>query len=392
MRWETEAVHAGHDIDPTTGAVTPTLVMSTTFARNEDYQPIGSAIYTRTENPNRASLETALAALEGASAACAFASGQAATAAVLHGLNPGDHVLLPDDLYFGTRVLLDEHYQRWGVSASYVDMTNLVVVERAIQHNTRLVWIETPSNPCLKLTDIAAVTNLAHQVGALVVADNTWASPVFTRPHRFGVDLVMHSTTKFIGGHSDVLGGALTLAPEASELARTWWDRITRYRNMGGAVPSPFDCWMLLRSIPTLSVRAKAQAASAHQIATWLQDQPAVRVVHYPGLESHPQHDLARQHMTGGFGAMLSIEVNGTADDALRVAKRTKLFTRATSLGGYESLIEHRFTVEGEATVSPPSLLRLSIGLEHVDDLIDDLDQALDLALGTRRGSDASPT
>jgi cystathionine gamma-synthase len=377
MEWETRAVHVGHEIDPASGAVTPSLVMSTTFARDENYEPLSENIYTRSENPNRTSLEAALSSLEGARAACAFSSGQAATAAVLHALNPGDHVVLPDDLYFGTKVLLEEHYARWNVDASYVDMTNLDRVREAIRPTTRLVWVETPSNPCLKLADIRAIAEIAHANGAIVVADNTWASPVFTRPHDHGADIVMHSTTKYIGGHSDVLGGALTVRDLLADSNDIWWNRITRYRYLGGAVPSPFDCWLLLRSIPTLAVRTRAQAQSALRIAQWLEKQPSVAVVHYPGLSSHPQHAIACTQMISGFGGMLSIELKGTAVDALRVIKRVKLFTRATSLGGVESLIEHRFSVEGVNSVSPPTLLRISIGLEHVDDLIADLSHAL---------------
>jgi cystathionine gamma-synthase len=377
MEWETRAVHVGHETDPTTGAVTPNLVMSTTFARDENYETISENIYTRSENPNRTSLEAALASLEGARAACAFSSGQAATAAVLHSLNPGDHVVLPDDLYFGTKVLLEEHYARWNVEASYVDMTNPEGVRAALKPTTRLVWVETPSNPCLKLADIRAIADIAHPHGAIVVADNTWASPVFTRPHDHGADIVMHSTTKYIGGHSDVLGGALTVRDLLDDPKDIWWNRINRYRYLGGAVPSPFDCWLLLRSIPTLAVRARAQAQSAQRVAEWLEKHPSVAVVHYPGLASHPQHAIARAQMISGFGGMLSIELKGTSEDALRVIKRVKLFTRATSLGGVESLIEHRFSVEGTNSVSPPTLLRISIGLEHVEDLIADLDHAL---------------
>jgi cystathionine gamma-synthase len=377
MEWETAAVHVGHEIDPTTGAVTPNLVMSTTFARDENYQTISDNVYTRSENPNRGSLEAALASLEGARAACAFSSGQAATAAVLHSLNPGDHVIFPEDLYFGTRVLLEEHYARWNVESSYVDMTNVDRVREAFRPSTRLVWVETPSNPRLQLADIQAISQVAHEHGAIVVADNTWASPVFTTPHDYGADIVMHSTTKYIGGHSDVLGGALTVRNLLDDSNDVWWNRIVRYRYLGGAVPSPFDCWLLLRSIPTLAVRARAQAASALRVAEWLAQHPLVAVVHYPGLASHPQHELACAQMKSGFGGMLSIELHGTAADALRVVTRVKLFTRATSLGGVESLIEHRFTVEGTASVTPPTLLRISIGLEHVDDLIADLDQAL---------------
>jgi cystathionine gamma-synthase len=371
-RLETRAVHVGHEIDSGTGAVAPPIILSTTFARDENYVPINRHVYSRSTNPNRDALESALASLEGGTSACAFSSGQAATAAVLHALRPGDHVILPLDLYFGTKALLDQHYARWDVQVTSVDMTDPSNVQAALQPNTRLVWIETPSNPRLDLADIAVISEIAHSVAAKVVADNTWASPMFTRPLELGADIVMHSTTKYLGGHSDVLGGAL-ICKEIDE----FWDRLVDYRYLGGAVPSPFDCWLLLRSIPTLAIRARAQSISALTISNWLSSHKNVARVNYPGLTTHAQHSVALKQMHGGFGGMLSVEVKGGAQDALDVAKRVQLFTRATSLGGYESLIEHRFTVEGQGSVAPPSLLRLSVGLEHVDDLIEDLQRAL---------------
>ena len=375
MRFETLAVHAGHDPDPVTGAVAPSPVLSTTFARDDRYDLIGVGAYARDHNPTRDALEHRLAALEAADACVAFASGQAATAAVLHALTPGDHVLLPADLYHGTRALLLGHYERWGLVARHVDMTDLDAVERALRLPARLVWIETPSNPRLQVVDIAAVARLARAAGALVVVDNTWATPLLQRPLDLGADLVLHSTTKYLGGHSDVLGGAVLARAGAPLLAR-----LRDLQRLGGAVPSPFECWLLLRSLPTLAVRVRAQSAAAQQIAERLAAHPRVARVHYPGLPGHPGHAVARAQMHGGYGGMLSFELRGGGAEAHAVACRARLFARATSLGGYESLIEHRLVVEGPASATPPGLLRLSIGLEHPDDLLADLEAALDPA------------
>ena len=376
MRFETLAVHVGHEPDPSTGAVTPPIHLSTTFVRDEHYQPAGDParpwIYGRTHNPNRDALERLLAALEGGDACVAFASGQAATQSVLHALAPGDHVLLPADLYHGTRALLLDHYERWGLVARHVDTSDPEAVERALRIPARLVWIETPSNPRLRITDIAAVARIAHDAGAHVVVDNTWATPVLQRPLDLGADLVVHSTTKYLSGHGDVTGGAVIGRAGAPLL-----ERIRGAQNLLGAVPSPFECWLLLRSIPSLAARVRAQSAAAARIAAFLVGHPRVRVVHYPGLSGHPGHAVAREQMHGGSGGMLSFEVRGDGSDAIAVACRTRLFRRATSLGGYESLIEHRASVEGPESGTPPALLRLSAGLEHVDDLLDDLENAL---------------
>ena len=371
MQIETLAIHSGHDRTGDRGAVMPPIHLSTTFERSADGGYPGGFVYSRSDNPNRQALETCLAALEGGAAALAFASGMAATTAVFQALAAGDHVIAPDDAYFGAGKVAHEVFGRWGMQYAIVDMTDLDQVRAAIRPNTRLIWVETPSNPLLKVTDIAAVSALAHEAGALCVVDNTWPSPVCQQPLAHGADLVMHSTTKYLGGHSDLTGGALIL-PEAGEI----YERLRTIQQWGGAIPSPFDCWLLRRSISTLPYRVKGHCDHAELVARFLADHPAVEAVHYPGLASHPGHAVARRQMRR-FGGMLSIQVKGGATEALAVAGRVKLFTQATSLGGVESLIEHRASVEGPTSRTPQNLLRLSIGLEHPDDLIADLAQAL---------------
>lgn len=372
MKLETIAVHAGRAVEPGTGAVTPSITLSTTFERAEDGSFPHNFIYTRSANPNRQALETALAALEGGKTALAFASGQAAVNAVLQSLGAGAHILLPNDLYHGVRSLVKTVLAPWGLEADFVDMSDLDNVAGALRPNTRLVWVETPSNPQLKIADIAGAARLAHEAGALCVVDNTWATPIWQRPLELGADAVMHSTTKYFSGHSDVLGGCVALREEGG----TWVERLRAVQNLGGGVPSPFDCWLLLRSLPTLPYRVRAQTESAGKIAAFLNGHPRVEIVHYPGLAAHPGHVTAAGQMSG-FGGMLSFQVKGGQAEAMAVAARVKLFTRATSLGGIESLIEHRASVEGPDTPTPPNLLRVSVGLEHADDLIEDLAQAL---------------
>jgi cystathionine gamma-synthase len=368
---ETLAVHAGHHVDPATGAVTPPLSLSTTFERAADGSFPHGYLYTRNTNPNRAALEECLAALEGGAAAAAFASGSAATASILQSLAPGDHVIAPRDLYTGTTRLLRDVLGPWGLQTTFVDMTDLAEVRRALRSQTRLLWVETPSNPLLRISDIAALAELAHQAGARCACDNTWASPVLQRPLELGADLVMHATTKYLGGHSDVLGGAVVTRAEDEA-----WQRLKSVQVLGGAVPSPFDCWLVMRGIRTLPLRVRAQAESALRVATFLQGHAQVIAVHYPGLPTHPGHALAARQMRA-FGGMLSFQVRGGSAGAVGVAARLALFTRATSLGGTESLIEHRASIEGAGTLTPDDLLRVSIGLEHPDDLIADLAQAL---------------
>jgi cystathionine gamma-synthase len=371
MHIETLAVHAGRSVDPATGAVMTPIHLSTTFERRPDGSYTDGYVYTRSENPNRRALEEALCRLEGGTAAAAFASGQAATMAVFQALRRGDHVVVPEDTYFGTRKLVFDLFAAWGLEATAVDMTDLGRVAAALRPNTRVVWVESPSNPLLKITDIAAVAELAHAAGAFCVVDNTWPSPIVQRPLAHGADLAMHATTKYLGGHSDLLGGALVARADDEFFAR-----IRMVQTTGGAVPGPFDCWLLLRSLSTLPYRMRAHCEHAQQVAQFLANHPRVAAVHYPGLATHPGHAIAARQMQG-FGGMLSIQVQGGAAEAMSVAARVKLFTRATSLGGVESLIEHRASVEGPDSPTPANLLRISVGLEHPDDLIEDLAQAL---------------
>jgi cystathionine gamma-synthase len=371
MRMETLLVHAGHGPDPATGAVSPPIHLSTNFAREADGTLPHGFLYSRSENPTRTALETGLAGLEGGAVALAFASGMAATTAVFQSLAPGDHVIAPADAYYGTGKVLREVFQQWGLSSTFVDLTDEAAIAHAVSPRTRLVWMETPSNPTLAVTDIAAVSRLAHAAGALAVCDNTWATPLLQHPLELGADVVMHATTKYLAGHGDVTGGGLILQADG-ELAA----RLRLIQTVGGAVPSPFDCWMVHRGMRTLACRMQRHCDNAERVAAFLQRHRAVEVVHYPGLENDPGHAVAARQMAR-YGGMVSVRIRGGAPAALTAVSRVRLFTRATSLGGPESLIEHRASVEGPASRSPPGLLRLSIGLEHPDDLIEDLDQAL---------------
>ena len=378
MKQETIAVHGGRRPDATTGAVTTPISLSTTFERAEDGSFPGGFEYVRDANPNRTSLEACLTSLEGGFDTVAFASGMAATAAVveaLHGV--GRSVVVPDDMYFGNRALLARP-EFAGLSVSEVDMADLDAVRRACAQRPALVWIETPSNPLVKVVDIEAVATIARDAGAVCAVDNTWATPILTQPFAYGADLVMHSLTKYIGGHSDLMAGAI-VARRDGELIGS----IRTAQRIKGAVPSPFDCWLALRGVQTLPIRMRAHSAGAMRVAAFLSAHPAVAAVHYPGLPTHPGHAIAKRQMAE-FGGMLSCEVGTTAHDAKRFVNALSLFTRATSLGGTHSLIEHRASVEGPATRAPQTLLRLSIGLEHPDDLIDDLRAALDV-LGAAR-------
>jgi cystathionine gamma-synthase len=370
MNIETQAVHAGQQIDPSTGALTPPIQLSTTFERAEDGSYPGGYVYARSQNPNREALEASLAVLEGGTTAAAFASGSVATMTLLQALRPGDHLIAPLDLYYGIRVQLTEIFAPWGLETSFVEMTDTTAVQQAIRPHTRLILAETPSNPLIRISDIGALAQLAHQAGALLAVDNTMATPVLQRPLGLGADLVIQSTTKFLSGHADVTGGAVI----ASELS-DYFKRIQRIQTVGGATPSPFDCWLTLRGIQSLPYRVQAQSDHALQIARYLANHPAIERVLYPGLPSHPGHEIARQQMTG-YGGVMSVQVKGTRAEAMGVAARVKLFTRATSFGGTHSTLEHRASVEENST-TPENLLRISIGLEHVDDLIADLAQAL---------------
>jgi cystathionine gamma-synthase len=372
MKLETLAVHAGREPDPATGAVREPIHLATTFERGADGSYPHGYIYSRSGNPNRSALEQAVAALEGGHEAIAFASGSAATLAVFSLAASGGRVVCSSDCYHGTARQLREILPRWGGSVEFVDTTDLDATRQALEPGATLLWVETPSNPLLRVSDLDALAALAQARGALLGCDNTFASPVLQQPLALGADLVMHSTTKYLGGHSDVLGG-IVVAREAGSLL----ERLRDFQGTGGGVPSPFDCWLLLRSLPTLPLRVRQQAANALAVARFLTTDRRVERVHYPGLESHPGHALAGRQMRGGYGAVVSFQVPGEAPQALAVAARTRLFTRATSLGGVESLIEHRASVEGPLSRTPPNLLRMSIGLEHEADLIADLDQAL---------------
>jgi cystathionine gamma-synthase len=372
MRFETRVIHAGHRIDPATGSVSPPLYLSTTFARDPESVPVGGHTYIRDSNPNREQLEEALFPLEGGEAALVFASGMAAGMALLQALPPGSHVLFPDDVYYGFRAAAAEILPNWGIRSDFVAMGDLAALEAAILPETRLLWLETPSNPLLNVVDLEGAIALARGAGAVMtVVDNTIATPVLQRPIELGADVVLHSTTKYFGGHSDVQGGALVFARRDP-----LWERIGHQRHILGAVASPFNDWLVLRGVRTLACRMAAQSAGALAVARALETLPAVSAVHYPGLPSHPGHEIARRQMSG-FGAMLSFRVADGREAALRAVGRARLFTRATSLGGVESLIEHRATSEGPGSRTPQELIRVSIGLEHPEDLVADLAQAL---------------
>lgn len=374
MRFETKAIHVGQDPDPAYGAVSVPIYQTSTYAQEEVGRHKGYD-YARTGNPTRTALETVVAALEGGHGALAFASGMAAEATLFHLLRPGDHVLIGDDVYGGTHRLLARVLQQSaGLRYEAVDLTDLEAVEKAIRDETRVVWVETPTNPLLKVVDIAAVARLAHEAGAWCVVDNTFASPYLQQPIALGADLVVHSSTKYLGGHSDVVGGVVvTTDPEVH-------DRLKFLQNAVGAVPGPLDCFLVLRGIKTLALRMEAHCRGARRVAEFLSSHPRVRRVHYPGLPSHPGHEVAARQMRG-FGGMVSFET-ATEEEALEVCRRTKLFFLAESLGGVESLIEHpaRMThasVAGSPLEVPPTLVRLSVGVEHPEDLVEDLAQAL---------------
>jgi cystathionine gamma-synthase len=375
MDWrelETLCVRAGLAVDQTTRAVAPPLHLSTTFERAPEGEFPGGFSYIRSGNPNRRDLEALLARLEGGFAGRCFASGTAACAALFQALRPGDRVLAPHEAYYGTPVMLQELFAPWGLEVVFVDMTDLAAVADALAVPTRLLWLETPSNPLITVCDIAALCELAHAAGAEVAVDNTWATPLLQQPLLLGADFVVHSTTKYLGGHSDAMGGAV-VAREDGEL----WQRVDLVQRKAGAVPSPWDCWLILRGVRTLPLRMRAHCANARAVAELLAGHPGVLRVCYPGLPNDVRgHAIAARQMRD-FGGMVSLIVPGGRERAFGVAARLRLFTRATSLGGAESLVEHRASIEGADTRAPEGLLRLSVGLENAKDLIEDLDQAL---------------
>jgi len=368
---ETRAIRDTFKKDANAGAVSAPITLSTNFEREADGSYKHGFVYSRIDNPNRQLLEQSLATLESGAAAVAFSSGMAATSAAFQLLELGDHVILPVDAYYSTQELMTGLFEKWGVKMTTVDMSDPANVRNAVTESTKLIWVETPSNPGLKVSDIGVISSIAHDIGAICVIDNTWATPVIQNPLKFGADIVMHSSTKYLGGHGDVSGGALILKDNSFE------EKLKKIQQLSGAVPSPFDCWLITRGIKTLFARYKVQQNSAHELANFLSNHPQIDKVHYPGLMSHPQYEIAQKQMVGGFGAMLSVEVKGDAKKAMMLADSLKLFTTATSLGGVESLIEHRKSVEGENSPTPDNLLRVSVGLENVKDLIDDWEEAL---------------
>ena len=369
----TRAIHVGQDPDPRTGAVTVPIYQTSTFVQDGVGQHRGWE-YARTGNPTRDALQECLASLEGAEACVAFASGLAAEDAIFRLLSPGDHVVMADDVYGGTWRQVAQVHQPWGLQVTPVDLSDLDATRAAVTDDTRLIWAESPTNPLLKVVDIAALAQLAHDVGARLVVDNTFATPALQQPLALGADLVVHSTTKYLGGHSDVVGGAVCTDTATAE-------RLAFLQNAVGAVPGPFDSWLTLRGIKTLGIRMDRHCRNAMTIARMLAGHPAVAEVRYPGLPDHPQHELAARQMPG-FGGMVSFRVAGGASRAMEVAARTRLFFLAESLGGVESLIEHpgvmtHASVAGTALEVPDDLLRISVGIEDVDDLLVDLDAAL---------------
>jgi cystathionine gamma-lyase len=374
--FSTRAIHAGQDADPTTGATVVPIYATSTYTQAAPGQHKGYE-YSRTGNPTRTALETCLAALEGGERGLAFASGLAATNAVLAQLKPGDEVAAAADLYGGTFRILERVFKPWGLVSRYTDDPSPDGFRKIITPKTKMVWIETPTNPLLQIVDIAAIGELAHKAGAVYAVDNTFASPYLQQPLKLGADLVVHSTTKYLGGHSDVVGGAVIGSKELLT-------PIAFYQNAAGGVPGPFDSWLVLRGIKTLAVRMDRHSANAKQLAEWLAKHPALNRVYFPGLPSHPGHDLAKKQMRD-FGGMISISIKGGKEAALKFMTRTKLFSLAESLGGVESLVCHPATMTHASIPAEirlargidDGLVRLSVGIEDVNDLQADLDAAL---------------
>ena len=377
MHIETMAVHAGREVDLATGAVAPPLHLSTTFERDADGGFKRGFEYSRDDNPNRRALETCLAALEGGAAAIAFPSGMAAIASVIEALTAdrSGRIVLPTDMYFGVRSLLADTGFGRRLDFVAVDMADVSAVAAACSAcEPAIVWIETPSNPLVSIADIARIAEIGRRRGAAIVVDNTWATPIVQRPLALGADIVVHSLTKYIGGHSDVMAGAAIARDDGAHVRE-----LRAIQRNKGILAAPFDCWLALRGAASLSARMAVHCANAQAVAEFLERHPKVTTVHYPGLRSHPGHQIASRQMDH-FGGMLSFEVLGGRTQAMAVAARLGVITRATSLGGNHSLIEHRASVEGPDTMALESLLRLSIGLEHIDDLLADLGAALAIA------------
>lgn len=370
MKAETLLAHAGYDSDESTGSVIPPIHLSTTFQRDTAGEYAHGFVYSRAANPTRRQFEALMTQLEGGAGALAFSSGMAACSGIFSCLEPGSRVLIPEDLYYGVRKVLTDVFSRWDVEFATVDMTDLAAVEMELGARCDLVWIETPSNPMLDIVDISAVADLARRTGSTVVVDGTWTTPLLQRPLEMGAHAVVHSVTKYLSGHSDVLGGVVVTASDFP-----WGDRLESVHASYGAVLDPFSCWLAMRGLRTLAVRLASQCHNAFALATHLAAHQNVVAVYYPGLAFHPGHDVATRQMSA-FGGMLSFEVDGDEHRARDVVNRCRVFKRATSLGGTESLIEHRASIEENST-APGALIRVSAGIEHTDDLLHDLLHAL---------------
>jgi cystathionine beta-lyase/cystathionine gamma-synthase len=376
MKFETRAIHDGQPPDSASGAITTPIYQTSTYVQDGVGNHKGYE-YSRTDNPTRTALQECIASLEGAKHGLSFSSGMSAVSTVMNTLKSGDHVIASDDLYGGTYRLFEKVYRDYGLFFDYVNSSDLKLIENAIRPTTKLVWIETPTNPLLKITDISGVASLCRKQGIVSCVDNTFATPYFQRPIELGIDIVLHSVTKYLGGHADTVGGAIVTSNDKL------FERLKFCQNAVGGVPGPFDCWLVLRGIKTLALRMERHQQNAIAVAKWLESHARVRRVIYPGLKSHPQHDLARKQMTG-FGGIVSFELDGSEQDAIRFVETVRLFSLAESLGGVESLIEHpgRMThasipaEERRSRGLSDSLIRISVGIEHVEDLIADLDQA----------------
>ena len=377
MKFSTKAIHAGQEPDPSTGAIMTPIFQTATYAQAGLGEHKGFE-YSRTQNPTRSALQECMAALEDGRYGLAFASGMAAETAILSLLSAGDHIVSCDDLYGGSYRIFERVMRRYNVETTYVATGNIAAYEQAIRPNTKMIWLETPTNPLLRLVDIQAVAEIAHRHHLLVVVDNTFASPYFQQPLKLGADIVVHSTTKYLNGHSDVIGGALVLNNEEVSQALQF------YQNAAGGVPSPFDAWLTLRGIKTLAVRMRQHEENAMAVAKFLAEHPRVEKIYYPGLPAHPDYELAKRQMSG-FGGMVSFQFKGVYADVDKVVRRLKVFTLAESLGGVESLICHPASMTHgsipkdmrESRGLTDTLLRLSVGIEDVDDLLADLEQAL---------------
>lgn len=369
---ETIAIHGSMKTNPgVNDTIVPPIEMSTIFEHRPDGHQEGDWKYTRLSNPNRVQLENVLRDLENGDSCAAFSSGIAAISSVFQAIESGAHVLVPNDVYFGTRKLIWEFAERWNLEVDFIDMTDLQTVESSFRENTKLIWLETPSNPRLLITDVIEASKLAKQKGAVVAVDNTWPTPYNMHPLELGADVSVHSTTKYLGGHSDILGGAVITKGN-----ETLFEKIRTIQVVQGAVPSPQDAWLLCRSIRSFPYRMRAHNENARKVAEFLSKHPKVEVVYYPGLESHSGHKIAKAQMDD-FGGMISFLVEGGADTAIKIVAASEMIKAATSLGGIESIWEHRKSSEGENSPTPDNLIRLSVGLEHADDIIKDLELAL---------------